>query len=156
MKSLLIVLFLVGISTAAHAEEIAVCREPIGHAYYHYAGLSDKKGSGWIQDKIGGGAFSLVQATDGSFDILFVDIRKSPVSSVQDGALIRLLRRGAESLTLIVIYPGAVTEIYSLFRERDGHLRFTLMQNKTGDAAMFPKSSVMVGDCDRIKFDSVK
>ena len=140
----------------AHAEEITTCREPSGTAYFHYGGLVDKKGSGWQPDKIGGGAVTLIQNDDLSFDILYLDGRKKPISSVQDGGLVRLLRSGADTLTLLVHYPGATTEIYSFFKEKDGQGRFTMMQSRTGDRAVIPKSSVLLGVCEAIRFDLVR
>jgi hypothetical protein len=139
----------------AVAEEITTCREPSGTAYFHYAGLVDKKGSGWQPDRIGGGAVTLIQNTDSSFDILYLDGRKKPISSVQDGGIVRLLRQTGDALTLLVHYAGATTEIYSFFMEKDGQARFTMMQSRTGSAPV-QKSSILVGACETIRFDRVK
>jgi hypothetical protein len=143
-------------SPGATAEEITTCREPSGTAYFHYSGLVDKKGSGWQSDKIGGGAVTLVQNSDLSFDILYLDTRKKPISSVQDGGIVRLLRQSGDALTLLVHYAGATTEIYSFFREKDGQSRFTMMQSKTGAGAVVPKSSILLGLCETIRFDLVR
>ncbi len=73
--------------------------------------------------------------------------------ALSDGGLVRLLRRSADTITVLVHYSGATTEIYSFFREKDGRNRFTLLQNRTGAGALLPKSSLMVGDCDEIAFE---
>lgn len=156
MKKFILLVVLMTSVISSYAVEIATCQNPIGKAFYHFAGLTDKAGAGWAEDKITNGNSTLIQLDDGSFDILYLDGRKKPISSLQNGGLVRLLRRGSTNLTLIVFYPNATTEIYSFFREKDGRNRFTQMQNKTGDDAAFPKSSVMVGDCEIIQFNLVK
>lgn len=143
-------------AAGAYGVEITTCRNPTGRAFYHYAGLMDKQSAGWADDKISDGSTTLTQLEDGSFDVLYVDSRKKPISTTQDGGLVRVLRRSPTTLTLIVLYPNVTTEIYSFFQEKDGRNRFTQMQNKTGDGAPIPKSGVMVGDCDPIRFDLMK
>lgn len=140
-------------ATGAHSQEIAVCRAPVGKAYYHYAGLVGKANAGWSDDKISDGVTTLTR-TDGKLDVLFVDTRKKPISSLQEGGTVVLTRLSTDTITVLVYYQdGAATEIYSFFKEKDGKLRFTQMQSKTGAAAPFPKSAVLVGTCDSIKFE---
>lgn len=150
---------LLGLTTCvamAQSEEIATCRSPLGKAFYHFNGLSDKAGSGWSDDKISKGVTTLVRAADGSLDMLFVDIRGKPISMTQEGATIRLLRLSQDNVTLLAYYEGATTEIYSFFKEKDGKNRYSVLTNKTGSGAMIPKSGVMVGDCSEIRFDLIK
>ena len=141
------------ISLTAYSQQITTCRAPAGKAYYHFDGLVDKAGAGWTDDKITKGVFSLSKIKEDTFDILYVDIQNKPISSTQEGAIVRLIRSGPNILTLLVFYPTATTEIYSFFKEKDGRFRFSIMQNRTGEGATYPKSSVMVGDCDPIRFD---
>ena len=137
----------------AYSQQIATCRAPAGKAYYHFDGLVDKAGAGWTDDKISKGVFSLSKIKEDTFDILYVDIQNKPISSTQEGAIVRLIRSGPNILTLLIFYPTATTEIYSFFKEKDGRSRFSMLQNKTGVGAFIPKSSLMVGDCDPIRFD---
>lgn len=140
----------------AQSEEIATCRSPSGTAYFHYSAGVDKAGSGWTDDKISKGVFTLVRAKDGSFDVLYIDGRSKPISSTQDGAMVRVLRSSSENLTLLVYYERATTEIYSFFKEKDGKSKFSMLTNKTGNGALIQKSSVMVGDCDPIRFNLIR
>ena len=152
LKSL--VMSLAAISAlAVHGQEIATCRGPAGRAFFHFEGLTDKAGSGWTEDKISKGVFSISRTGANEYDILYIDIQNKPISTKQEGGIVRLIRRGKTNLTFLVFYPMVTTEIYSLFTEKDGRSPFSLMQNKTGEGAVFPKSSVMVGDCDPIRFD---
>lgn len=158
MRSL-IISTLLGVTTClamAQSEEIASCRNPSGTAYYHFGGLMKKDNSGWQDDKISKGVTTLVQAKDGSFDMLFIDIRGKPISMTQDGATIQMLRLSQDNITLLAYYPGAATEIYSFFKEKDGKNRYSVLTNKTGNGALLPKSSIMVGDCNATRFDLIK
>lgn len=141
---------------AASAEEITTCRAPSGTTYVHYAGATDKKRAGWRGDRNPGDVVRLVQNADLSFDILYTDPLGKPTSSVQDAAVVRLLRKSADTLTLLVHHPDFTTEIYSFFREKDGHSRFTLLQSMTGPPHINPKSSVLLGACDPIRFERVR
>lgn len=144
------------IASYSHGVELATCRAPAGKSYYHYSGLASKKSAGWTDDKISNAVFTLTQASDGSFDVLFVDFAGKPGSSAQDGALVRLLHRGESSVSLLVFYPSNSTEIYTFFLERDGVSKFTMMQSRSGDAVLFPKNSLLVGLCEPIRFDLMK
>lgn len=152
LASLLLVL-LASYATAK-SQEIAVCRSPEGMGYFHYTGLLKEADAGWAEEKITNGAFTLTQDDSGQIDILYVDAWKKPVSSANDGALVRLLRRGEESITVIAHYPETSTEIYTFFREKSGAHRFTLLQSRTG--SVVAKSSLMMGYCDPIKFQLLK
>jgi hypothetical protein len=152
MQHLCVALLAATVMTA-NAQEIATCRDPSGRAYYHFAGLVKKADARWQDDKISDGVITLTR-NGNDIDILFLDTRRKPISSTQDGAKVVLLRAGQTGIEVLVHYPeGAATEIYSFFKESDGSSRFTLLQNKTGAAALIPKSSVMVGTCDAIRFD---
>lgn len=138
--------------TLSNAQEIATCRVPSGFVYYHFAGMVSKDQAGWSEDKVSKGVFSLTKLPNGAADILYVDIQNRPISSTQDGGTVRILRKSDDSVTVLVHYASATTEIYSFFKEKNGKHRFTWMQSKTGGEATFPKSSLMIGDCDPIRF----
>jgi hypothetical protein len=150
---LVVVLF----SFSLSAQEIATCRSPSGRAFYHFDGVIKKADSGWIDDKISSGVFSFTRANDGAIDILYVDTRFKPISASQDGGIVRLLRASAANATVLVFYPdGATTEIYTFFKEKDGGHKFTLLQSKSGEQVIAPKSALMVGNCEPIRFDLLK
>ena len=144
------------ITTSLAAEELATCRDPIGKAYFHFVGLISKKDSGWSNDGIRGGTFTLVQLPDSSFDLLYVDTRKKPISSVQDGAVVRLLVQGTSTLTVLVYYKNVTTEIYTFFKNKEGQSQFTMLTSRSGDDVPISKSALLTGPCDTIRFDLVK
>lgn len=147
---LLIAAMLLGTVGMAFGQEVTTCRAPAGKVFYHYAGAVAKDQAGWSDDKISKGVFSLTKVGKDAFDVLFIDGFGKPISSTQDGGVVRLLRRSADSITVLVYYPKGTTEIYSFFKEKDGRNRFSLLQNRTGDEVTYPKSSLLVGDCDAI------
>ena len=133
--------------------EIATCRNPSGMVYRHFSGNNDKKDSGWGEDKISSGLISLTKDKTGKFDMLYVDVRKKPISMTQDGAKVIPLNSGPEEISLLVHYDAATTEIYSFFREKDGKSKYSVLTSRIGPSTISAKSSVMVGDCDPIAFD---
>ena len=140
-------------AASIHAQEITTCRNPSGKSFFHYSGIVGKAQSGWTDDKITGGVVTLVKGRDNKFDMLYLDVRGKPISMMQDGADIRLLRLSPDTITLLAYYQGNTTEIYSFFSEKDGKNRYTVLTNKTGGGVYLPKSSLLVGECEPIRFD---
>lgn len=154
IKSLsFVVLICLAAPVLGQSIDIATCRNPSGTTYRHYSGNNDKNASGWSEERISNGLISLTKDAAGKFDLLFVDTRKKPISMIQEGAKIVLLRTGPAEISLLVHYEGATTEIYSFFREKDGRSRYSVLTSRLGPSAISAKSSVMVGDCDPIFFD---
>ena len=155
-KSIVILAAVASFGVAAQSTDIAICRDPSGKAFRHFSGPQDKAGAGWSDEKISGGVVTLVQGKDGDFDMLYVDVRKKPISMIQDGARIIKLRSGPSELSLLAHYSGSTSEIYSFFREKDGKSRYTVLTSRIGAETFAPKSSVMVGDCEPIRFDLIR
>ncbi len=142
-------------SINASAQTVANCGSVEGYAYYHYAGLVSKKNSGFEKDKITGGMTTFQRMPDGSYDILVVDSRKKIISMVQDGGKVVLLRKGSKDATFMLYFPNNSIEIYTLWIDGDGQLKYDYVSSKGGDATSIHKSSVMVGQCDQINFNLI-
>lgn len=140
----------------AQSTDLATCRSPAGKAFRHFTGPQDKNGAGWSDEQIRNGVLTLVQGQDGKFDMLYVDIRSKPISMTQDGAKVIFLRSSPYDISLLTHYDGSTTEIYTFFKEKDGKHRYTVLTSRSGTQTFGPKSSVMVGDCDPIRFDLIK
>lgn len=140
------------IVTAATGQTIANCRNPEGYAFYHYSGIVNERQAGFTKDEISGGITKIEKLSDGTFDILLIDVRKRIISLTQDGGKIYLLRRGRQDATFIHLHPGMVIEIYTIWTDKEGSHRFDLIQSKGGDNMLIHKSSVMTGTCDVINF----
>jgi hypothetical protein len=118
--------------------------------------LTPRGDAGWQKDFISSGLTTLQRLDDGNYDILLVDVRKKIISLRQDGGEILLLRKGREDATFLYIHPGMVVEMYTFWTDAEGHHRYDLIQSKGGDGMPVHKSSVLIGDCDEIRFDLIK
>src|SRR4051812_19035830 len=107
------IIFGVILSACVSALEIASCSNPSGTAYYPELGLMNKKDAGWKNDKISGGITKLSQLGKNDFDIIYVDATNRITSSKESGATVLLLNQGKNSISILVAYPEALTEIYT-------------------------------------------
>jgi len=135
---------------SVYSLEIASCRNPKGHAFYHDIG-------NWQRDGITDGITTLQKLNNGKYDIFIIDVRKKIISLTQDGGEILLLRKGTREATFMHIYPGTVIELYTFWIGLDGKAHFDIIQSKGGDNPLIVrKSAVYVGDCDEIKLDLIE
>jgi hypothetical protein len=141
-------------ASCSYAGEIASCQSPAGRAYYFNLGIVPDAKSGWENDKISNGSFTLVKSGQ-ELDILFVDVTKKVQSSKANGALVKLLRIGDSNFTVLVYYENDTIELYTFARENNGRQTMHLMQSKGGDA-LVQKSSVLIARCDSIDFQALR
>ena len=121
--------------------------------YMHHAGLIlDKKITGWQEDSIKDGIFTLKKLDDGEYDILILDARKELISFRQDGASITLLRKGAKDATFLFYAPGAAMSLFSFWEDYEGNYKMDRLSSKGGDRLPIHSSSLMIGDCKPINF----
>jgi len=136
-----------------YAQDIAVCHSPKGRAYYPTMGMVPIDKSGWKDDGITGGRYTLTkQAKD--FDVLYTDSTKRVASSKGNGASVSPLRVGPDNFSIFVYYPNDTIEIYSFMRETTGILSLHVIQSKGGDAPVH-KSSILISKCDFINFEVI-
>ena len=139
-------------STAnAEVKDIAICGEVEGHAYYHNSNIVQRSHAGWVKDKISNGKTVLKQLGPKDFDILVFDASGTIWSATQDGGLIQVMRKSSSEITVLHISKISVIEVYNFYKERDGSLKFDLVQSKGGTLRIH-KSSVMTGKCKFINF----
>ena len=117
--------------------------------------MVQKSSSGFQKDSITGGITTIKRLSDGAFDILIIDARKTVISMAQDGGKILMIRKGDKDATFLHYFPGKVIEIYSIWLDKEGKAKFSLLQSKGGDDMRVHKSSVLVGDCDSIDFQLI-
>jgi len=143
---------LAGSFSIAWAQSIASCKDPEGYGYHHYAGLVPKASSGFVKDKITGGAVTLQRTGNGKYDILFVDTYKQAISAVADGGTVSLLRKGKNDATFVHYFPGKVIELYTFWVDSEGESKYDLVQSKGGDSMKIHKIAIYVGNCTAIDF----
>ena len=151
MIKILVPLVLTTLSMTSYSQtQIAACENPKGYVFYPHISPIPKNKSGWTQDAITGGKSILARKSDGKFDILFTDsASKKPISSVDDGGRVVLLRNSSNQISVLINYDS-VTEIYTYWKTDDGQLQYSIVQSKSGTV---PKSAVMVGTCQFINFN---
>ena len=150
--SKIITLCLIFFSNFSYSEILATCEKPSGHAYFAYAGMNDKKISGWDKDKISNGLTQL-EYNNGKFDIQFVDATKQIISARDtDGADVFPFAYTDEMIGVNVVYMGRAIETYSFIKEKSGKLVYTYTATKVN--AMVPKATVMVGTCSLINVEA--
>ncbi|MGK2873521.1 MAG: hypothetical protein ACSLFL_14900 [Alphaproteobacteria bacterium] len=133
--------------SAIAADTVVTCKDAQGYANYHYTDLVPREKSGFEEDKTTGGLTTLVRTGQDEYDLLFVDIRQKIISSRSDGGTVRLLRKGKNDATFLIIYPGMAIELYTFYRDPSGSEKFDIIQSKGGDGMPIHKSSVMMGNC---------
>lgn len=153
MKKILFIILLVTSSSSYSQTQIAACENPKGYVYYPYISPVPKDKSGWIEDKITGGKSVLIKNPSG-LDLLFIDsVKKTPISSVEDGGKVFLLRKTSNQISVLVDYES-VTEIYTYWKTDGGQLQYSILQSKNGMVSgTVSKSGVMVGTCQFINFN---
>ena len=153
IKSVALLLAALCLASGARAADVANCENPKGHAFYPQKGLV-KKDSGWKTDGIPSGKFTLTKNDQDAFDLLFIDATQKVTSTTAAGGKIVLMRANPDDIAFVVAYSDAI-EIYNFWKTADKKFQFSMLQNR-GSGAVIPKSSVMVGQCDPIRFDLVK
>lgn len=155
MNKLVLVVFLI-FSSNSYSVDIAQCSNPSGKAYYPEIGLTNKSNSGWDNnEKITSGLTKLVKTDKGTFDILFVDVRKRIISTTEDGGQIFKLNRGKDLISFLVVYPQGTAEILTFLINKSGKAEYIDVLSRGGDGVLITKGSVMRGDCDYINFKNI-
>ncbi len=152
MRLVFAVIFALG-GSVAHAQDIASCSSPEGHAYFPATGLVSSDDSGWEADRISNGLTKVTKLGEGEYDVLFVDSTNEITSSRASGGHVMLLNQGASAFSLLVVYPGSTAEVYSFIRDSAGTLEYLHTQSRAGDNVAITKASVMRGVCSYIQFD---
>jgi hypothetical protein len=156
MKTILLGLILITLSTSAFATDIATCSNPSGKTYFPYLGNITKNKSGWYDDEIKGGITQVTVDDKGLYDVLFVDATKKIISSRKDGGEVLLYAIGRTSFGLVVIYPQKTVETYSFVKNNDGALEYFQTTVRAGDSVHLVKGSLLRGTCSFINFNGLK
>ena len=132
---------------ALKAQDITSCSLPKGKSFYH-------KDGAWTDDKLSDGVFTFKRTANG-FDMLYVDGRKKIISSIDDGAMVALLRQGPQDATFFVMYPQNVIALYTIWEDREGKGWMDWLQSAGGSSPVH-KSALMVGSCQSINWGVFK
>lgn len=131
---------------SANAQQvIAICGASKGKAFY----LEPTK-EGWVDDGISNGTITFLRNPSGDYDIL-VKSAGPAFSARGDGAQVVKVHGADESIiTLIVIYPLHVTEVYQLTLNANGRGTLIWSNLKNRSAPMgITRGAVFVAECSR-------
>lgn len=143
------------ITSAAYPQVIASCSNPKGKSYFPELGQVSKNMSGWVDDGITGGITTVKKIAKDEYDIVFYDVTKTIISSIEDGGNILLLNKGKNVFSLLIVYPGKTAEIYTFLKNKSNKLEYIQITSRAGDGVTIAKSSMLRGECEFIDFNSL-
>jgi hypothetical protein len=124
-----LLLSIIGSMEPAHARQIVTqCNQITGKSYY--VSPDDK----WQDDGMTGGTFTIVREDDKSYDVIIKDASATAFTAKGDGGAITPLKEEGGNITILVIYPLNVIEIYQLTLDSNGSgvLLFSTVKNGVG------------------------
>ena len=134
--------FAFGNSGSVLAQSLFDCGPNSGCSYYFAGGYVSVDKAGWHEDGTSNGQFSLVLRGE-ELDVLFRDASGSLVSAQADGGQIYPLHIGDASVSVLVIYPLNVVEVYQFDLASKS---YTLSSMKCGEAPI-RKADTLAGKC---------
>ena len=99
-------------SGVAYSQTLLTCESPKGKGYYYQGPLISKGTTGWADDGISRGSFSLIKNKD-KFDILYKDASGNMVSSTADGGYVVPLGHNMINYSFLVSYPNETAELFT-------------------------------------------
>jgi len=169
MEKLLITLgFLTSFSAMAGVTPLAQCGETNGYSfipnYKEDKTLKEKAAeqvlgkslapARWVTDGFKNGSIFLVQQDSGTLDIvIYNNPRQETFSTIKDGGKIYLLRKSADDIAVLVVYP-TVTEIYTFMKSKEG-ATVSVLQSKNHNSITM-RTSMMTGNCKFVNIDALK
>ena len=150
-KKIILILLLLQIPNV-NAQVIAECDGVEGYTFNHSTELSvltkTKNLDKFVPDRIKN-KISLIKSGN-DYDIL----TSSDFSARSGGGKIQQLYHSETSISFIVSYPPFTIEIYDFWIDGKGKAQLDFIQNRSG-YALYPKSTLLTGNCDFIKFDLI-
>jgi|TARA_B110000211_G_C13874664_1_gene462393 hypothetical protein len=120
------------------------CGESNGYAYYFEGGLVGEELSGFQEDGISNGKFSLTVNDEGEADILAIDATGTIKSATSQGGNVALFSAGDGGFNWMVAYGDGTIEVYSYNVSSNSVAAY---RNTVGNPNI-AKNSLFVSDCD--------
>ena len=127
----------------AFAVVMASCGPSAGYSYFVDNGMLNKSDVGFQTDGISKGNFQIVQ--DGDFknwDVIHIDVTGNQISALADGGSVVMLGGEITGFYLMVNYPKASVEVYTL-RPLTKEVNWIKTTNNT----MVSKTAVYTSKC---------
>ena len=120
------------------------CGESNGYAYYFEGGLVGEELSGFQEDGISNGKFSLTVNDEGEADILAIDATGTIKSATSEGGNVMLFNAGDGGFNWLAAYGDGTLEVYSYNVSSNSVASY---RNTVGNSNV-AKNSLFVSDCD--------
>ena len=131
-------------SAAATAESFSVtCGAMNGYSHYLAGGYVPAKSSGFAEDAISGGKFTLNISEEGDGDVLALDASRTLKSAKAQGGTVLVTPAGTGGLNWIILYKDGTVEVYGLHFASD---TLTHYRNTVGNENV-AKTSLMTASC---------
>lgn len=131
---------------ATHAESVRVsCGESTGYSYYFPGGLVSLDQSGFSEDGITDGQFTLTMSSDGDGDVLAKDATGMINSASSQGGKVLISPSSDKGINWVLFYSDGTIENYALNLDS---MRVAVWRNTVGNEKV-AKNSLMVSECQR-------
>ena len=144
MKHIITVLLLLVFAVPSWAESFSItCGAMSGYSHYLAGGYVPANKSGFTDDAISGGKFTLSVSDDGEGDVLALDASGTLKSAKAQGGTITVTPAGKGGLNWIILYSDGVIEVYGLHFASN---TLTQYRNTVGNENV-AKAALMTASC---------
>lgn len=143
LTRMVLILFLLNSASAAAEEFSFTCGAMSGYSHYFAGGLVPAKSSGFTEDAISGGKFTLNTNGEGQGDVLALDASGTLKSAKAQGGTVLVTPAGTGGVNWIILYQDGTVEVYGLHL---GSNIVTHYRNTVGNVNV-AKASLMKASC---------
>ena len=144
MKYVIAGLLLSALAAPSWAESFSVtCGAMSGYSHYLAGGYVPADKSGFTEDAISDGKFTLSLNDDGEGDVLALDVTGTLKSAKAQGGTVMVTAAGKGGLNWIILYGDGVIEVYGLHFASN---TLTQYRNTVGNANV-AKAALMTASC---------
>lgn len=140
----IIALYALLLSPIVYSTGLAIsCGNSTGYSYYFEGGLVDNNNSGFSEDGIANGQFTLTINDKGEADVLSVDATGDLKSAIAQGGTVTTSMAGLNAANWFVFYPDSTIEVYSYSSNSNKTVSY---RNTVGNTSI-AKNSIFVSEC---------
>ena len=119
------------------------CGASKGYAYYFEGGLVEKNKSGFTDDGLSGGQFTLTVDAKRKGEVLSKDATGALKSATSQGGVVTVIDAPDNGFNWLILYPDGTLEIYSF---NISSMKVASYRNTVGNA-LVAKNSLFISDC---------
>lgn len=143
LTRMLLIISLLGSASAAAESFSVTCGEMSGYSHYFAGGWVPNAESGFTEDAISGGKFTLSLNDEGEGEVLTLDATGTLKSAKAQGGTILVTPAGKGGLNWIIFYQDGTLEVYGLHFASN---TLTQYRNTVGNENV-AKTALMTASC---------